>query len=1051
MATKKSQGLVKKYEEKIKSADLKTIDSVISEIESSELSVSEREDLLIDAGVKVNQLKQTANINPEKEVNAYREAERKAMDESIKSAPKPSEKKWVKYKDDDEVNGYYANKRVLGHDPAKKLVLLLSSFALAFMVMFQSVSFAAVAMTDEAVLGNKRWRVTSGGHLIPATNAAYTIGDATASPSSIWVGGSEYTSFAAGSDGNWTDQGATLTLDQAPTKFIATYSSGEFFATAFSVGAGDITFVQGGKIDGDTANEIRLIENSDTLKIGFSGNDITVDTTDGGIIFALTDATDGTVDFQTNNDTDDYIQISTTTNQSLINFVGQNGKITAESGSIDFDNENLTTTGTLSAGATTATSFIVGDDTIDVVVDDVMRFASNDEKSTIEAFGFEAKAAALRLTTDEGDDAGDTWEVIVEEATDSLLFTSDAAVDNTQATILTLSGVGLLTTTGDIVVAGATPLVTIGDGGDEDIGIQFNSDTNDFYVSSENGADDFVIGLGSVIGTTPIISLTDTGVTEIRGSTDGDLTVYGAGTTASDVYLRLVADAGADASDRWQFFNDSSAGNLIFQNDSSIAGTYVTKLTLGSDGLITLVDSESITNATDQITFSFDDAAARVNIFAFEATDASIFLQADQSDDSGDDWKLNSVAADNTFTIGNDVSGSQVVILELTTAGVGTLTGSTDGDLTIYGAGATASDAYLRLVGDAGADASDRWQFFNDSSAGTLYIQSDISVAGTYVTLASVDANGDWVHSGVTPKITIGDAGEEDTSVVFDGNAQDFAIGLDDSADKLVISLGAALGTTNRMAFNSGDLNIVIGDASAADVAFIFDGNAADFSFGLDDSGDTFSLSLGSVLGTTEVFKADGTTMTVTDALAVDGVFTTTGTASTLGNAIGDITTFTGKIAGASPMSFDGSTADTVYTILAFTDPTSASKTITIPAVTGEVELKTTATTVITADTTATITVVPGTDTFYTYTIDTDNEDCTLTFSAGGTAGDRATIMFITDAAGSNDEIMTFETTLANPEGTLTLANVASDRYVISFISDGTVWNEISRTLVLTT
>ena len=126
MATKKSQGLVKKYEEKIKSADLKTIDSVISEIESSELSVSEREDLLIDAGVKVNQLKQTANINPEKEVNAYREAERKAMDESIKSAPKPSEKKWVKYKDDDEVNGYYANKRVLGHDPAKKLVLLFS-------------------------------------------------------------------------------------------------------------------------------------------------------------------------------------------------------------------------------------------------------------------------------------------------------------------------------------------------------------------------------------------------------------------------------------------------------------------------------------------------------------------------------------------------------------------------------------------------------------------------------------------------------------------------------------------------------------------------------------------------------------------------------------------------------------------------------------------------------------------------------------------------------------------------------------------------------------
>tara|TARA_A100001201_G_C4052599_1_gene190107 strand:- start:388 stop:1032 length:645 start_codon:yes stop_codon:yes gene_type:complete len=51
--------------------------------------------------------------------------------------------------------------------------------------------------------------------------------------------------------------------------------------------------------------------------------------------------------------------------------------------------------------------------------------------------------------------------------------------------------------------------------------------------------------------------------------------------------------------------------------------------------------------------------------------------------------------------------------------------------------------------------------------------------------------------SGVLPSsLTVGSAAEEDTKVVFDGNAQDFHIGLDDSADDLVIGKGSALGTT---------------------------------------------------------------------------------------------------------------------------------------------------------------------------------------------------------------------------------------------------------------
>tara|TARA_B100001109_G_scaffold254023_1_gene252820 strand:+ start:189 stop:1010 length:822 start_codon:yes stop_codon:yes gene_type:complete len=44
--------------------------------------------------------------------------------------------------------------------------------------------------------------------------------------------------------------------------------------------------------------------------------------------------------------------------------------------------------------------------------------------------------------------------------------------------------------------------------------------------------------------------------------------------------------------------------------------------------------------------------------------------------------------------------------------------------------------------------------------------------------------------------ITVGTGAEEDTEIVFDGNAQDYYIGLDDSADALLLGLGSTVGTT---------------------------------------------------------------------------------------------------------------------------------------------------------------------------------------------------------------------------------------------------------------
>ena len=63
--------------------------------------------------------------------------------------------------------------------------------------------------------------------------------------------------------------------------------------------------------------------------------------------------------------------------------------------------------------------------------------------------------------------------------------------------------------------------------------------------------------------------------------------------------------------------------------------------------------------------------------------------------------------------------------------------------------------------------------------------------------------SGDVSLIGTTPTFTIGDAGAEDATLLFDGNAQDYHVGLDDSSDSLVIGLGSTLGTTPAITINS--------------------------------------------------------------------------------------------------------------------------------------------------------------------------------------------------------------------------------------------------------
>ena len=121
---------------------------------------------------------------------------------------------------------------------------------------------------------------------------------------------------------------------------------------------------------------------------------------------------------------------------------------------------------------------------------------------------------------------------------------------------------------------------------------------------------------------------------------------------------------------------------------------------------------------------------------------------------------------------------------------------------------------------------------------------------------------------GTTPSLTIGDGGEEDTKLVYDGNAKDFYMGLDDSADKLVVGVGSTVGTNSILTLD--DDSVTVGDGAEVDTKVVFDGNAQDYYIGLDDSADSLLVGSGSTVGTTPAITIDQN-QTVTFSKSVVG------------------------------------------------------------------------------------------------------------------------------------------------------------------------------------
>jgi len=345
--------------------------------------------------------------------------------------------------------------------------------------------------------------------------------------------------------------------------------------------------------------------------------------------------------------------------------------------------------------------------------------------------------------------------------------------DTSPSYALDVNTTGRFTT--DLIVGGN---LTVGDGGAEDQKVVFNGNAQDFYVGLDDSADDLVIGLGSAVGTTPSISInSDRDVTISDGAIDFDVASHD-GTNGLKLGGALVT---------------SSATELNLLDGVSSLGTG---------------DASGPGSATDNAIARFDGTGGKT----LQNSSTTI-------DDNGD-----------------------IVV------------GGTTPTITIGDGGA--EDSMLAFDGNA-LD----FHISLDDSADDLVIGTG-TTAGT-ATLVSI--NGDGTETiFAQPKVTIGDATAEDTMLAFDGNALDFHISLDDSADDLVIGTGTTAGSNTLISINGdgsetkfNQPKVTIGDATAEDTYIIFDGNAQDFRIGLDDGTDTLEIGGGSAHGTAAGISMD--------------------------------------------------------------------------------------------------------------------------------------------------------------------------------------------------
>ena len=275
---------------------------------------------------------------------------------------------------------------------------------------------------------------------------------------------------------------------------------------------------------------------------------------------------------------------------------------------------------------------------------------------------------------------------------------------------------------------------------------------------------------------------------------------------------------GADVTEAMRVHDDGNltiGGDLTLYDDANNADVSFSMGTSETESLVISVLNGDSNKTAESITFTTKTASETSDhgkfTFAVDETDILDIDDGGINLVTGKDLQINGSSVLNNTTLGSGVTTSS-----LTTVGalnVGSITSgftSIDvGDGAISTTGTVTGGRVILDPNHASNSAITITNSTSQTSGDLVYItghvgQTAINVAAGDVSVTgNSEFNGDVVIKGASPKLTIGDAGEEDTMLVFDGNTQDYRIGLDDGTDQLEIGVGSTHGTTTAMTIDA--------------------------------------------------------------------------------------------------------------------------------------------------------------------------------------------------------------------------------------------------------
>jgi hypothetical protein len=206
--------------------------------------------------------------------------------------------------------------------------------------------------------------------------------------------------------------------------------------------------------------------------------------------------------------------------------------------------------------------------------------------------------------------------------------------------------------------------------------------------------------------------------------------------------------------------------------------------------------------------------ASALTLTGAEATAAILNMKSDESDDSGDDWVLSALTS-NSFSFANDVSGSSLTKMTLSTGGVLNLFGS------------EAGDGGLIISSDESDDSGDDWTIgvaasgnalsLSNDTSGSVVAKMTLSTAGAMTSVVSITGAGTGAISGylraqvasTTTGITAAQCGS-----TFVSNSAD-VMTLPEASTVLGCRLAFVCGTADDFDVNPADGTDVIGITGA--------------------------------------------------------------------------------------------------------------------------------------------------------------------------------------------------------------------------------------------